>query len=189
MAKSKKQSHTQRLMDSMRTLGTARTPISNAYQSGKDRDLLPKDVKSENKGSRGQSGKILVPEKLTRQDRPSPVTNPGTPNPTQAFAAANRYNSYGAKGWDTRHPNYLAERSAYNLAVANYNTYSRQLTAAMDSEKAADTRDIERAIQQSKQATRKIARGKNGAKKAMSRLKSSRGGLGRAGGMRGGSRR
>lgn len=188
MAKSKKQSHTQRLMDSMKTLGTARTPISNAYQSGKDRNLLPKDVKGENKGSRGVS-KILVPEKLTAQNRPSPVANPGTPNPTQLYAAQNRLLSYGGKGWNTRHPNYLTERSAYNTAVSNYNTYSRQLTAAIDSEEVASKRDISRAIQQSKQATRKIAKGKNGAKKAMSRLKSSRSGLGRAGGMRGGSRR
>ena len=187
MAKSKKQSHTQRLMDSMKTLGTARTPISNAYQSGKDRNLLPKDIKGENKGSRGVN-KILIPEKLTKMDRPRPVTNPGTPNPTQAFATANRFLSYGAKGWDTRHPRYLAERSAYNLAVANYNAYSRQLTAAIDSEERAETRDKSRASSSYKKNIRKIAKGKNGAKRAMSRLKSSRGGLGRAGGIRGGSR-
>ena len=187
MAKSKKQSHTQRLMDSMKTLGTARTPISNAYQSGKDRNLLPKDIKGENKGSRGVN-KILIPEKLTKMNRPTTVANPGSPNPTQAFAAANRYSSYGVRGWDTRHPNYLAERSAYNLALSRYNTYSRQLATAIDSENKADKRDVERAIQQSKQVTRKIAKGKNRAKKAMSRLKSSRRGLSRAGGIRGGSR-
>ena len=73
----KKVSHTQRLMDSMRTLGTAKTPISNAYESGKDRNILPKGIKAKSKG-RGIAERILVPTKLNKISRPTAVADPGT---------------------------------------------------------------------------------------------------------------
>jgi len=53
-------------MDSMKTLGTARTPITAAYESGKDRNILPKDLKS-TREVRGQAQRILVPQKIAKQ--------------------------------------------------------------------------------------------------------------------------
>ena len=194
----KKVSHTQKLMDSMRTLGTAKTPISNAYESGKDRNILPKGIKAKSKG-RGiaalryaPAGTALVPTKLNKISRPTAVADPGTGKdgitPSASYQRTNRLTSFGLKGWDTRARNYTAERAAYNLASRNYTTYARNLDASIESEKKSNTRDKEIGVAQQNKSLEILASTNRGARKAMSRAKGSRGGLGRSGGLRGGSR-
>tara|TARA_R110000765_G_scaffold104206_4_gene193907 strand:+ start:864 stop:1433 length:570 start_codon:yes stop_codon:yes gene_type:complete len=187
----KKVSHTQKLMDSMRTLGTAKTPISNAYESGKDRNILPKGIKAKSKG-RGIAERILVPTKLNKISRPTAVADPGTGKdgitPSASYQRTNRLTSFGLKGWDTRARNYTAERAAYNLASRNYTTYARNLDASIESEKKSNTRDKEIGVAQQNKSLEILASTNRGARKAMSRAKGSRGGLGRSGGLRGGSR-
>ena len=175
MAKSKKQSHTQRLVDSMKTLGTARTPISNTYKSGKDRNILPKSILDEGKGTRRQrtTGRVLIPQKLHRPNRPNAVSDPGTPTPSASYLSANRVQSYSGKGWNTNHPRYNVERSAYDLATARYMEYGRALNSVIQAEIADDNRNRQRKVAKTKATSRRIG---------------SRGGLGRSGGLRGGSR-
>ena len=190
----KKVSHTQRLMDSMRTLGTAKTPISNAYESGKDRNILPKGIKTKSKGERGLANRILVPAKLNVISRPKAVSDPGTGKdgitPSTSYQRSNRLTSFNARtgGWNTLARNYTAERAAYNLASRNYNTYARGLEESIDSEKKSAARDQQIGVAKQNKSLQALANQNRGARKAMARAKGSRGGLGRAGGLRGGSR-
>lgn len=150
MAKSKKQSHTQRLVDSMKTIGTARTPISTAYPTGAKARDLPTRMQPQTKGVRSHN-RILMPldpPKIARTigRRPTAVNPASGGNPTSTYVASNRLRSYGAKGWDTRHPAYISERAAFDTAVRNYNTelsqqrtYDAETTAITNRNKKAKT--------------------------------------------------
>ena len=194
----KKKSHQERLVESMKTLGTARTPITAAYESGKDRNILPKDLKS-TREVRGQARRILVPQKIEAPDSPKEpeMTNPtsgtdrlGRPIPTSAYATSNRLRSFDPRSgaWDIRNPNYNAEIRAldnnkrrYDANAAEYASYRRSVSRAEENTKA-------RAKATRKKALKSIASKRNGARKAITRAKGSRGGLSRVGGLRGGSR-
>ena len=194
----KKQSHQQRLIDSMKSLGTARTPITAAYESGKDRNILPKDIKS-TREVRGQARRVLVPQKIAKQSAPrdSEKSNPvsgtdakGNALPTSSYAISARLRSFDTRlgAWDTKNPAFSSEMRAltttkrdYDLNAAEYSNYRKNLS------------DVEKNTQERTTATQKkklkaIASKRNGARKAISRAKGSRGGLSRAGGLRGGSR-
>lgn len=194
----KKKSHQQRLIESMKSLGTARTPITAAYESGKDRNILPKDIKS-TREVRGQARRILVPEKIEPSPPPrrAEMTNPtsGTDRsgrliPTPAYAFSARLRSFDPRSgaWNTRDANFVAEIRAldnnkrlYDANAAEYASYRTSVSRAEE-----NTQDRTTAAQKKK--LKAIASKRNGARKAISRAKGSRGGLSRAGGLRGGSR-
>jgi len=194
----KKKSHQQRLIESMKTLGTARTPITAAYESGKDRNILPKDLKS-TRDVRGQARRILVPEKIEAPAPPrsAEMTNPtsgtdrsGRSIPTPAYVASNRLRSFDTRtgAWNTRDANFVAELRAldnnkrlYDVNAAEYSNYRTNVSRAEENTKA-------RTKATRKKALKSIASKRNGARKAITRAKGSRGGLSRAGGLRGGSR-
>ena len=162
MAKSKKQSHTQRLVDSMKTLGTARTPITAAYETGADRNILPKDVRGNgSKGTKTTHNRVLIPQKVTE------VAEPALDNKT--------YPSYDdVRGWDTRHGAYGVDISTYNTRVADRKSY---LNALKKRNTALDSAELNR-----------LSKLPGGTKRVASILKGSRGGYGRHGGLKGGSR-
>ena len=193
----KKQSHQQRLIDSMKSLGTARTPITAAYESGKDRNILPKDIKS-TREVRGQARRVLVPQKIAKQSPPrdSEKSNPtsgtdklGNVLPTAAYANSARLRSYNPRlGWNQKSPTFASEmrtlmavKADYDRNAAQYSDYRKNLSDVQKNTKAINT-----ATQKKKLKT--IASKRNGARKALTRAKGSRGGLSRVGGLRGGSR-
>lgn len=194
----KKKSHQQRLIESMKTLGTARTPITAAYESGKDRNILPKDLKS-TRDVRGQARRILVPEKIEPSPPPrrAEITNPtsgtdrsGRPIPTPAYVASNRLRSFDPRSgaWNTRDANFATELRAldnykrlYDANAAEYASYRTSVSRAEENTKA-------RTKATRKKALKSIASKRNGARKAITRAKGSRGGLSKTGGLRGGSR-
>ena len=194
----KKQSHQQRLIDSMKSLGTARTPITAAYESGKDRNILPKDIKS-TREVRGQARRVLVPAKTRKLDAPrgplgpnpsAGLTNLGRPAPSTSYLNSNKVKSWNPlKGaWDTRSPNYRSEGLALEAAMSSYNVRNREWSIYNKNVKDVETNTKDRTTATQKKKLKAIASKRNGARKAISRAKGSRGGLSRAGGLRGGSR-
>jgi hypothetical protein len=194
----KKKSHQQRLIDSMKTLGTARTPITAAYESGKDRNILPKDLKS-TREVRGQAQRILIPQKIEKQRPPREALGPnptlgvdrfGAPIPSRDYLGNNKVSSWNPlRGmWDTKNFNYLNEVRALGRAGEQYRVredmWKEYNQNVKDVEK--NTKDIATAIQKKK--LKSVASKRNGARRAITRAKGSRSGLSRVGGLRGGSR-
>ncbi len=194
----KKQSHTQRLIDSMKTLGTARTPITSAYESGKERNILPKDIKS-TREVRGQAKRILVPAKTRKLNVPreslgsnptSGIDRSGRPTPSSSYLSSNKLSSWNPlKGaWDTRNLNSINEIRSLGVASERYAAVSREWNAYNRNveEVAKNTKSRKTATQKKK--LKAIASKKGGAKKALSKARGARGGLSSVGGLRGGSR-
>jgi len=194
----KKKSHQQRLIDSMKTLGTARTPITAAYESGKDRNILPKDLKS-TREVRGQAQRILIPQKLEKQNPPKmPLgNNPtagtlrgGEPIPSTSYLNSVKLSSWNPlKGsWNTANKNFPSEIRTLDRARGMYEERNNQWTDYNKNVKAVEknTKDIATAVQKRKLKT--TASKRNGARRAITRAKGSRSGLSRVGGLRGGSR-
>ena len=194
----KKKAHQQRLIDSMKTLGTARTPITAAYESGKDRNILPKDLKS-TREVRGQAQRILIPQKIEKQRPPREALGPnptlgvdrfGAPIPSRDYLGNNKVSSWNPlRGmWDTKNFNYLNEVRALGRAGEQYRVredmWKEYNQNVKDVEK--NTKDIATAIQKKK--LKSVASKRNGARRAITRAKGSRSGLSRVGGLRGGSR-
>jgi len=182
----------------MKSLGTARTPITAAYESGKDRNILPKDIKS-TREVRGQAKRILVPQKIAKQDAPreSLGSNPtagtdraGAPIPSTSYLNSNKLSSWNPlKGaWDTRNRNSINEIRSLGIASERYAITSREWNAYNKNVKDVETNTQSRTAAAQKKKLKAIASKRNGASKAISRAKGSRGGLSRAGGLRGGSR-
>jgi uncharacterized protein YdcH (DUF465 family) len=194
----KKQSHQQRLIDSMKSLGTARTPITAAYESGKDRNILPKDIKS-TREVRGQAKRILVPAKIEKPNPPrqSLPSNPtagltrfGRPAPSASYLNSVKLSSWNPlKGvWDTRNVNSFNEIRTLGMAGERYTQLSRDWNEYNRNIKEVEKNTQDRTTATQKKKLKAIASKRNGARKAISRAKGSRGGLSRAGGLRGGSR-
>ena len=194
----KKKSHQQRLMDSMKTLGTARTPITAAYESGKDRNILPKDLKS-TREVRGQAQRILVPQKIAKQNPPrmplgnNPVagmTRIGNPIPSTDYLNNNKVAGWHPiKGaWNLGHWRTMGEIRTLGMAGEQYRVREEMWKEYDKNVKAVEknTKDISTAVQKRKLKT--TASKRNGARKAITRAKGSRSGLSRVGGLRGGSR-
>ena len=180
MAKSKKQSHTQRLVDSMKTIGTARTPISTAYPTGAKARDLPTRMQPQTKGVRSHN-RILMPSdppKIARTIARRPTaTNPASGgNPSASYIAANRVLSYDPRraAWDTRHPAYNYESAQFNTAVRNYNTELSQQRTYDEETTAITNRNKKAKTAASIRSKSKVPRTRKGIGKAIRSLKGSR---------------
>jgi hypothetical protein len=182
----------------MKSLGTARTPITAAYESGKDRNILPKDIKS-TREVRGQARRVLIPEKIAKQNPPRQALGPnpilgvdrsGAPIPSRDYLGNVKVSAWNPlKGaWDLSNPSRLSEMRALNIAAEGYRNRERDWASYNRNVKDVEKNTKDRSTATQKKKLKAIASKRNGARKAITRAKGSRTGLSRAGGLRGGSR-
>ena len=156
--KAQKETHLQRLVKSLNTIGTAKTPVTNMKAVTKKPGDLPKRLQP--KGPRGQHRRILIPAKIRKLDAPrtAELSNPvaGVESrvpfgmkaleiPTRSYLSGLRsgYKSFdpGSGTWDRRSPSFVADTTDFNRNKQLYESNARMYSEYRQNVKDVENRD------------------------------------------------
>ena len=112
--KGQKETHLQRLVKSLNTIGTARTPISSAYPAKPKKSDVPRILQP--KAGRNVHTRILVPSSI---DAPN----------------LSKYASYGKGGWNKAAKTYALDYANYQTELKIYNKSTADIKSAQSKQR------------------------------------------------------
>lgn len=195
MAKrAKKQTHLQRLVDSMKTISTSATPVSNLKKVTPTKRDLPKRLQPTD--PRGAHRRILVPDAIRSLDEPRSRETPNPtmgrnrdnmPIPTRDYFEGNRLRSYDPRlgAWDRLNPHAAAELRNLEIAERQHLEAAREWSEYRSNQ--TSVRDRNRKITTAKKNNKlinKIRNSKANIGKVVTSLKGSRSGYSKSRGSR-----
>ena len=192
--KAKKQTHLQRLVDSMKTISTSATPVSNLKKVTPTKRDLPKRLQPTD--PRGAHRRILVPDAIRSLDVPRSRETPNPimgrnrdnmPIPTRQYFEGARLRSYNPRTntWDRLNPNAATELRDLQIAERLHLEAAREWSTYRSNQ--IDVRNRNRKITTAKKNNKlinKIRNSRTNLGKVVTSLKGSKSGYSKSRGSR-----